>query len=244
MSVFSPLNTLQSFIQGSDGLTAPLSPPQNIGHSQDTPTLELLAIFPMMPPGRRRTGTTSAASSRTAILGTIAARANLVPDAKRTEFFIREGLDARKSSISEALRARKRPSDAPFGQDPAERDWLWDSYDVDATKLGLEMIVAWLPRPSDPEPRHDQADLLAALRETRGVIRLQDCMDDTVLVTALTATPLDKQRLQLRLRELCPNVLWAEVRESDRDQARRGWTSLARLVALQEGRLNAESEEQ
>jgi hypothetical protein len=51
-----------------------------------------------------------------------------------------------------------------------------------------------------------------------------------------TTSALDKQQLQLRLREICPKLLWAEVRLADPNQPGRGWQLLARAVAEQEGR--------
>jgi hypothetical protein len=68
-------------------------------------------------------------------------------------------------------------------------------------------------------------------------------MDDSVVITALTATVLEKQQLQIRLRELCPEVLWAEVRASDERQPAKGWAFLARVIAMQEGRLKGQAEE-
>jgi hypothetical protein len=196
-----------------------------------------------MPAGRPPVGTTSAEKSRTAIAGAIAARAALEPDGKRSAFFRDLGLDAAPRSVTKALSARKRASVTPFGDNPADRDWIWESYGFDAAKLGLEMVVAWIPRPTGPSSRRTQSELLASLRATRGVIALLDCMDDSVVVTALTATVLEKQQLQIRLRELCPEVLWTEVRASDPRQPARGWAFLARVVAAQEGRFIGQAED-
>ncbi len=184
--------------------------------------------------GRRPAGTTSAEKSRTAVVGAIAARA---ADGERAAFFRDLGLDAAQTSVTRALSARKRASVAPFGDNPADHDWIWEAYGFDAAKLGLEMVVAWVPRPAGPASRKTQSELLASLRATRGVIGLLDCMDDSVVITALTATVLEKQQLQIRLRELCPEVLWAEVRASDARQPAKGWAFLARVIAMQEGRL-------
>jgi hypothetical protein len=171
------------------------------------------------------------------VVGAIAARASFRPPSERAAFFKELGLDAAPRSVTSALSARKRCSDAPFGDDLAERDWIWDAYGFDSAKLGLEMVVAWLPRPTGPAFRATQADLLDSLQAIRGVIRLLDCMDDTVVLTALVATVLEKRQLQARIRELCPQVLWAEVRSSDPRQSGRGWAFIARAIASQEARL-------
>jgi hypothetical protein len=192
-----------------------------------------------MPAGRPPKGTTSAEKSRTAIAGEIAARASFRPD--RARFFKDLGLNPHDRAVTTAVSARERASDTAFGEDPAERDWIWDAYDFDAAKLGLEMVVAWLPRPSGPAFRATQSELLSYLRTMQGVVGVLDCMDDTVVVTVLVATALEKQQLQARLRELCPEVLWAEVRSSDAHQPGRGWTFLARVIAAQEGRLKPDA---
>lgn len=194
-----------------------------------------------MPLGRPPAGTTSAERSRTAVVGAIAARASNRPD--RAAFFEELRLDAHARSVTAALSARSRGSEKAFGEDPAERDWLWDAYEFDPAKLGVQMIVAWLPRPDGPEFRATQSELLSALRATRGVIGLLDCMDDTIIVTALTATVIEKQQLQARLRELCPSALWAEVRSSDARQPGRGWSFIAQAIAAQEGRLKGPAED-
>jgi hypothetical protein len=197
-----------------------------------------------MPAGRPPRGTTSAEKSRTAIAGEIAARASFRSD--RARFFKDLGLNPNDRAVTTAVSTRKRASgkrasDKTFGEDSAERDWVWDSYDFDAAKLGLEMVVAWLPRPDGPAFRATQSELLSSLRETQGVVGVLDCMDDTVVATALVATALEKQQLQARLRELCPGVLWAEVRSSDAHQPGRGWAFLAQVIAAQEGRLKPDA---
>jgi hypothetical protein len=161
----------------------------------------------------------------------------LVPDEDRPSFFSDHGLDAAATSVRAALRHRRRHAPAPRGDDPDERDWISDSYEIDPAKLGLDMVVAWLPRPPHPGRRPHQAELLASLRVTPGVVRIQDCMDDTVVVTAVTTDPMERQRLQTRLLELCPEALWTVVRGADPDQACRGWLHVAKRVASQEGRL-------
>ncbi len=190
-----------------------------------------------MPGGRPPKGATSAERSRTAVVGAVAARASLYADADRMTFFDQEGLHAASTQVKDALRRRMRQSREPFDDDPAERDWIWETYDVDAAKLELDVVVAWLPRPAQPGSRPHQGELLAALRDTPGVVRLQDCMDDTIVVTAVATSPTDRRRLQTCVRELCPEALWAEVRGDDPEQARRGWLRTAKVVAKREGRL-------
>lgn len=187
--------------------------------------------------GRPTKGNVAAKRSRTAILGLVAARTN-GQDARpidRQQFLGNESIGLATTSINEAFKARRFGSQQPISGAPEERDWIREAYEIDATKIGLIHIVAWLPRPPTPLPRDDQAALLIALRKTEGVVGIQDCIDDTIIVTAMATSPDERVRLQRRLRALCPSALWAEIRETDRTQAARGWLGILRRVADQEG---------
>jgi hypothetical protein len=183
-------------------------------------------------------GTVSADRSRVAILAAVAARAALLPDGKRVKFAIDHGLNVGSGGISRALALRLRPARKSALPDPDQREWLWHSFEVDARKLELDQIMAWIPRPSTPGRRSDQGRLLAALQATPGVVSIHDCFDDTILVEAIVANPLQKRRLQTRLEELAPEVIWSEVREVVRDQAAKGWLEVAQEVAKAEERLD------
>lgn len=182
-------------------------------------------------------GTTTASESRTAILATIAARANFKRKGEDESFFKKHGFRVSRRDTYRAMAIRRRPAGRKAPAEPDQREWIWDSFEVDPVKIGLELIVAWLPRPSGPARRQDQSNLLSSLRSTPGVIGIHDCFDDSVVVFALTGHVLAKRRLQDRLAELCPDFLWAEVRETDFDQPGRGWLDIARSVAAQERRL-------
>jgi hypothetical protein len=188
-------------------------------------------------PGRPD-GTIAAPLSRVAILAAIAARAALLPDGGREKFTEEHGLRIGPRDINRALAHRRRPAGSEAPADPDQREWLWDSFEVDTAKLGLDLVLAWIPRPTGPGRRKDQGRLLGALRSTPGVISILDCFDDTILVQALAVDPPGKRRLQTRLEELVPEVIWSEVRQVDRDQAARGWLDVARTVAGVEARLD------
>lgn len=187
-------------------------------------------------------GTTAAATSRTAVAVAVAARAALLSDGSRKEFVEEHGFRIGDRSISDALKKRRRPRATAEGEDPDQREWLWDSFEVDAAKLGLDEIVAWIPRPAHAEPREDQSRLLEAFRRAPGVVSILDCFDGTIVLRALTAGPLEKRRLQTNLLELAPGALWAEVRQADREQAARGWLQIARSIAASEERLEPEKQ--
>ena len=187
-------------------------------------------------PGRPD-GTVAAPRSRVAVLTAVAARAALRADGERQQFADENNLRIGHRDVNRALAMRKRPPKEGRPADPEEREWIWESFEVDAAKLGLELLICWIPRPLGPGRRTDHARLLAALRATPGVIAIHDCFDDTVLVQAIATTPHAKRRLQTRLQELAPDSLWSEVRQVDRDQPARGWLEVAREVAASEGRL-------
>lgn len=190
----------------------------------------------MTVPGKAD-GKIPAELSRTAVLTAIAAAAAVRPKDERDEFAEANGLGVGDRSIYRALKLRLRPAGPEAPDDPDQREWLWQSFEVDVAKLGLDLIVAWLPPPGGTASRRDQGRLLEALRATTGVIGIHDCFDDTILVQALAPDPVAKRRLQSRLQEICPEVLWAEVRLSDREQPARGWLHVARAVAAAEARL-------
>jgi len=177
--------------------------------------------------------------TRTAVLAFAAAKAALKKTEKERQSYYEEiGLDIHDRNVYRALELRRKPAGRQAPADPDLREWAWEMPEVDAGKLGLEKVLAWMPRPASPAARGDQADLVRALRSTPGIIRLQECFDDTVVIEAIVADPLDKRRLQAQLREICPDVLWGEVRQEDQRQAARGWAGVARQVAAAEGRLS------
>jgi len=184
-------------------------------------------------------GTVSAERSRTAILTALAAAAALKTQGEWQDFIDEMGLKLGDRDIYRALRLRKRPSGPDALDDPDMREWIWASMEADVAKLGLDLIVAWFPQPGRSNRTGTQAELLAALRKTPGVLSISDCYDDTIVIRALATGPLSKRRLQSRLKELCPEVLWAEVREDDRDQPARGWLHATKVVAEEEERLQA-----
>lgn len=152
-------------------------------------------------------------------------------------FFEQHGLRVGDRGRRRALRLRRRPAGPEAPPETSQREWIWDSYGVDAIKLGLDLIVAWIPRPATIGRRAGQQDLLAAVRALPGVLEIYDCFDDTVLVLAAAETSSAKRDLQAALRELEPRTLWAEVREVDKEQPARGWLSLAIAIAGSEHRL-------
>jgi hypothetical protein len=186
-------------------------------------------------------GTTNATESRTAVLATVAARASFKRGDEHEAFFKTHGFKLSYRDTGRAMALRRRPAgkNAPDSFD--QREWVWDSFEIDAAKLGLELIIAWLPRPSGAGRREGQASLLSALRSTPGIVSIQDCFDDTVLVFAVAHDVLSKRHLQDRLGELCPDFLWAEVRDTDFDQPGRGWLQVARSVAKMERRLETDT---
>lgn len=183
-------------------------------------------------------GTVAAERSRTAILAALAAAAALKKPGERQAFIKKHKLHVGERDVYRALKLRMRPAGPGALTDPDQREWVWNAMEADAAKLGLDLIVAWLP-PPPPTERRDQAGLLTALRSTPGVLGIDDCYDDTIVVRALATDPPAKRRLQSRLRELCPQALWTEVRQVDHDQPGRGWLGLAKAVAKAEGRLKA-----
>lgn len=183
-----------------------------------------------------------AVSSRTAIAVAVAARAALLPDGSRKSFIREHGFRIGDRSINGALKERRRPHEYSEGEDPDQHEWLWDSFEVDAAKLGLDETVAWIPRPAHSGPREDLSSLLLALRGIPGVVRILDCFDGTIVIHALTEGPLEKRRLRARLAELAPDAFVVEVRQADRDQAARGWLQIARSIAISEGRLEPEEQ--
>jgi hypothetical protein len=188
-------------------------------------------------------GTTNATESRTAILATVAARANFKRGNEHQAFFEAKGFRLSYRDAGRAMAMRRRPSgkDAPEAVD--QREWIWDSFEIDAAKLGLETIVAWFPKPSAAGSRANQAALLSALRCTPGVIGIHNCFDDTVIVSAIAHNVLAKRHLQDRFRELCPDLLWAEVRDTDFDQPGRGWLQVAHDIAKAEARIASSTAE-
>lgn len=182
-------------------------------------------------------GTTTAEESRTAVLATVAARANFKAPSEYEKFFEGNRFRLKYRSAARALKARRKPAGTGAPSAPDQREWVWDSFEVDAGKLGLQLQIAWLPRPAQPGRRKDQAQLLQALRTTPGVIAIHDCFDDTVLVFGASHDVASKRRFQDRLNELSPDVLWAEVRDTDSGQPGRGWLGVARAVAAAERRL-------
>lgn len=178
----------------------------------------------------------AAPQGRTAILGYVAAtKASKKREAHR-DYFEELGLDLHPQSVNRARRLREVGGrEAP--SDPEQRDWVWKSVDVDVQKLGLDQIIAWLPRPGSPAVRKGQAAMLVALRDTPGVVRIAEGFDDTIVIEAVTSNPLAKRNLQSRLREICPEVLWTEVRQVDKEQPGRGWGRIAKTVAAEEGML-------
>jgi hypothetical protein len=182
-------------------------------------------------------GTVAAERSRTAILVALAAAAERLAVSERPDFIARERFGLSDRDVHRALRLRRTSAEGKAVADPDQHGWAWKALEGDAAKLGLDLIVAWLPRPAGPESREDQAELLSALRNTAGVLSIDDCFDDTVVVRALAPDPASKRQLQSRFKELCPGTLWAEVRQTDHSQPARGWLHVARVVADAEGRL-------
>src|SRR5438874_1873342 len=112
----------------------------------------------------RPDGTTTATESRTAVLAAVAARAALSGGTKhRPSFVKRHRLNVSDRDISRALQLRLRQLGAAPLADPRASEWLWESYEVDVAKLGLDLTLAWFPRPDGPGPREYQSELLRAL---------------------------------------------------------------------------------
>lgn len=185
--------------------------------------------------GRTPEGAVSAAASRTAVLAAVAARAALRKDGERGSFCAEHKLRVGARDTSRALKRRRRqPADS--GKADAS-DWLWDAFEVDTAKVGLDLVLVWFPRPAGPGARPTQDDLLDELRKTPGVLRLYDCFDDTVVAIAVASGPTAKRRLHEHVAGLAGDVYWSEVRGAELDQPRRGWLSVVRDVACQERRL-------
>jgi hypothetical protein len=173
---------------------------------------------------------------RTAVLAFVAAIKAAVKPKKHEKYFKGLGLDLHPQSVNRARRLREVDGrEAP--SDPDQRDWIWKSVEVDAQKLGFDQIVAWLPRPNVGARQQGQSAMLESLRGTPGVVRIIEGFDDTFMIEALTTSPLAKRRLQSRLREICPEVFWCEVRQVDKGQPQRGWERIVKAVAAEEGRL-------
>ena len=90
-------------------------------------------------------GTIAAELSCTAIAVSVAAVSALARRRERQEFIEEHGFKIGHRSINRALALRKRPAGPKASKDPDGRNWLWDSLEIDAAKLGLDLIVAGFP---------------------------------------------------------------------------------------------------
>lgn len=178
-------------------------------------------------------GTKAVADGKTGVVALVAAQENGFRGAACDNFFKEHGIKVRYRNASRAMALRRKTKVVgPGGQGGAS--WVWDSLEVDTARIGLQSVIAWLPRPDGPGRRPEQTQLLNALRATPGVLQIYDCFDDSIVILGAVVDVVAKRQLQSRLADLCPDLLWAEVRDIDFEQPARGWLQLAKAVAKTE----------
>jgi hypothetical protein len=172
------------------------------------------------------------ASSRTAVLGYLAAAAagQRLDRPNVAAWFKRHGLAIGDHGLRDALKLRRtRRGHAPQRDlDPAERGWIRDGFDVDATKLDLDLAVVVFPGADPPEQLSD------VLRSIERVIRVYKGYDRDLVAVIIYNGARERRRLQTLLEEHEPRLRWIVVREVDDTSAASAWLSLARQVASQE----------
>jgi hypothetical protein len=191
----------------------------------------------------------SQATSKTAIISTIAADLVGVPGDKQSAWFrARFGVDIGAKGRKDALRLRKHlsPLDEKKGRRSNETkgeresdEWIWDSLGINLQKLDLERALVVF------EPAMAAERLITHLRETIGVTEILELYcagaERRVIARVLYAGAQRRMQIDDHLRKSGVAFEWWDIRREFPSQpyedmpAARTWAALAHQVATTEG---------